>query len=82
MDELFKKIYDEVICYEEDIVKMSKIIENNSIIILKKYNDKLNENEEEIFLELIDDATSYAEREGFYMGMKYAFKIIAALFKK
>lgn len=81
MDKLFKKIYDEIICYEEDIDEMNKTIENNNIDILKKYNDKFSEEEKEILLELLDDAALYAGRKNFYMGMKYAFKIIAALFK-
>ncbi|MCI9080470.1 MAG: hypothetical protein HFH68_16445 [Lachnospiraceae bacterium] len=80
MDKLFEKIYDEVICHEKDISEMNKAIEADNMDILKKLNNKLNDEEEEIFLGLLDDAASSAGRKGFYMGMKYAFKIITALF--
>lgn len=81
MDKLFRKIYDEVICYEKDVAGMNRTIENNNKLILEKYNGSLNEKEKEIFLELIDDAASFAGREGFCMGMKYAFKSMVMLFK-
>ncbi len=81
MDKLLEKIYDEVICDEKDVARMNKAIENNNINILKKYNGRFSEEEEEILLELLDDAASSAGRQGFCVGVKYTFKIIAALFK-
>ena len=81
MDKLLEKIYDEVICNEKDVTRMNKTIENNNVNILKKYNGSFNKEEEEILLELLDDADSSAGRKGFCMGVKYTFKIIAALFK-
>lgn len=81
MDKLLEKIYDEVICNEKDVTRMNKTIENNNVNILKKYNGSFNKEEEEILLELLDDAASSAGRKGFCMGVKYTFKIIAALFK-
>ncbi len=80
MDKLFKKIYDEVICYEKDVTRMNRTIENNNRLILEKYNGRLSEEEEETLLELIDDAASFAGREGFCMGIKYAFKNIIKIF--
>lgn len=81
MDKLLEKIYDEVICDEKDVARMNKAIENNNINILKKYNGRFNEEEEELLLELLDDAASSAGHKGFCVGVKYTFKIIAALFK-
>lgn len=80
MEDLFKKIYDEVICYEKDIREMNKTIEKENLDILKRYNDQPGTEEYEKLLELIDDAASFAGREGFYMGIKYALKIMAKLF--
>jgi len=81
MDKLLKKIYDEVICYEKDVAEINREIESKNRDILKKYNDKLSEEEEEMFLELLDNVASSAEYKGFYIGVKYAFKIIISLFK-
>lgn len=81
MDKLLKKIYDEVICYEEDVTKMNKTIEKESMDILKKHSNQFS-TEEEKLLELLDDAASFAVREGFCMGMKYAFKIMTKIFKE
>lgn len=68
MDKLLEKIYDEVICDEKDVARMNKAIENNNINILKKYNGRFSEEEEEILLELLDDAVSSAGRKGFCVG--------------
>ena len=80
MEDLFKKIYDEVICYEKDIKEMNKTIEKENLDILKRYNNQLGTEEKEKLLELIDNASSFAVHEGFYMGIKYAFKSMVKLF--
>ena len=80
MEDLFKKIYDEVICYEKDMKDTNKTIEKENLDILERYNNQLDTEEQEKLLELIDEASSFAVREGFYMGIKYAVKSMVKLF--
>lgn len=61
--------------------EMNKAIENEMMHILEKYKDRLEEKEEEELLELLDEAASFAEYAGFYMGMKYAVKGMLTLLK-
>jgi len=81
MESVFRKVYDEVICYEEDVREANKAVENEIIYMIEKYKDKLGKEEEEKFLDLLDTAAAFAEYEGFYMGMKYALKGMLMLLK-
>ena len=81
MERVFKKIYEEVICHEENVQEMNKVVENEMIHILERYKNRLEGKEEEELLELLDEASSFAEYAGFYMGMKYAVKGMLALLK-
>lgn len=82
MEKIFKTIYEEVLCNEEDISHMNKNIENEVLRILKKceYQPDSNNNEEEL-LDLLDSATTFAAYQGFCLGMKYAVKGIFTLLK-
>ena len=81
MDELLRKIYDDVLCYEKDIANMNQIIESETTHIIEKYEGKLTdeEEEEEELFNLLDTAASFAGKEGFCMGVKYTLKSILTL---
>ena len=82
MEKIFKTIYEEVFCNEEDIRHMNKNIENEVLRILKKceHQPDSNNNEEE-FLDLLDFAASFAAYQDFCLGMKYAAKGMFTLLK-
>lgn len=81
MEKIFKTIYEEVLCNEEDIRHMNKNIENEVLRILEKCKDQLSNNNDEELLDLLDSIASFAAYQGFYLGMKYATRGIFTLLK-
>jgi hypothetical protein len=81
MDGLFEKIYDEVICYEKDITAMNKAIEQKSNELSLQYKNRLDENEREGLVDIVDDIAVSAGKEGFYIGFCYAVRGMLALLR-
>lgn len=82
MEKIFKTIYEEILCNEEDLKRMNKNIENESLRILEKCKcQSNNNNDDDELLCLLDSAISLAAYKGFYLGMKYATKGIFTLLK-
>ncbi len=81
MSGLFEKIYNEVLYYEKDITAMNQAIENRNQELCFPYKNRLDEKERERLLDLLDDAALAAGKEGFYLGVCYAFRGMLALMK-
>ena len=79
MDELFKKIYQEVICNERDMYESGRRMENEVNEMVAAYKDKLSEGERERLLEQIDQAVSSAKQGGFYFGVRFAVRGLVLL---
>ena len=76
MNELIKKIYMEIICYEDNVLKTGKQLDNEVAILLKPYEDELDEKNMEIVKALMYQAILVAEQEGFLLGIKYVVKFL------
>ncbi|KAI4451498.1 hypothetical protein C823_006058 [Eubacterium plexicaudatum ASF492] len=82
MNGLFEKIYDEVICYEKDVTALNQAMEKKNNELSLKYQDRLDEKEREGLVDILDDIAVSAGKEGFYMGVCYAFGGMFALLKE
>lgn len=79
MNNLLRKIYQDVLVYEEDTIAINQEVETERNRLLEDYQDKLNEEEME---ELNDKMTAMAltaEMVGFELGVQYAVRLLNLL---
>ena len=81
-DNLLKKIFDDVICYEEEAMEIRRSIEDEVKRLITPYVSKMDEKEKESFEDMCYDISYYAELGGFRLGLKYAVKILTEILKK
>ena len=72
MCELLKKIYDEVLVYEKDIVNRNKNVDKTVKEWLKPYQKILSD-------QMIFSVVSMAEQTGFENGVRFAVKMLYSL---
>lgn len=75
MEELLKKIYENIIYYEKDVVKMDKHINAEIDKLIESYRKELSKADIQTVKEVIHQATFSAQREGFRLGMRYMLKL-------
>lgn len=80
MNDLLKKIYEQVLCQEEEIVKKGKYLDEWVNQLTKPYQSQLSSEKMEKLKDLMYSAAATAEREGFQLGVKFTIKIIAELY--
>lgn len=81
-DNLLKKIFDDVVCYEEEAIEIRNSIEDEVKKLMTPYVSEIDDKEKEAFEDMCYDISYYAELGGFRLGMKYAVKILAEILKK
>lgn len=77
MDRIFDKIYQEVICSEEDMYGFGLKMEREVSKMLARYRDKMDQADEgelERMTEQIDHIVSSAKKGGFYFGVRFAVR--------
>ncbi len=79
MNELMKKIFEEIVCYEEETISRNRAIDTEVLHIVKRYKGKLNGEERETLQDQFCDLALLAEREGFYLGMRFALRVLMEL---
>ncbi len=79
MNELFRKIYDEVISREPDALEARKRIEMKVQTLVEPYQDRLTDSEMETLKDLMYSIAPTAEQEGVQLGIQFAFKILLEL---
>lgn len=82
MSELWTKIYDEVITYEKDWTEMSRCAEKGVARLFQKNledqeDDKVELARDDVMI-VVDDAVC----GGFYLGMKYGFRLCMEMMEK
>lgn len=75
MEELLKKIYENIIYYEKDTLKMDKRINAEIDKLIESYRNDFPESDIQTVKELIHQATFIAQKEGFRLGMSYMLKL-------
>ncbi len=82
MNELFNKIYENVICYEADFITMSRDLDAEINLLLSQHLDRFNGEELELIKCLMYQTSNSAKQKGFKLGAKYAHNSILELNKK
>ncbi|MDE6904858.1 MAG: hypothetical protein K2P76_08000 [Lachnospiraceae bacterium] len=77
MAKLLEKIFDEIITYEKDFIIMDAGIGREIEKRIRVYQKAMNEEEIEELKNLLYEMTKISEREGFFLGIKYAFRIFS-----
>lgn len=78
MDKLLKKIFDDIISYEKDFIEMDAIVNREIEKHTAEYQEKMNREEMEELKNLLYEITKISEREGFFLGIRYAVRIFFA----
>lgn len=81
MNDILKKIYNEILVYEKDIATTNQKADKAICKLLKTYQKNLTDDEYEKIKELVFSITSIAEQAGFENGIRFTIKLIYSLFK-
>ena len=73
METLLKKIYDTIV-YEKDAVNMDQCVNDAIAEEVKEYEGEMTERQKENLHTLVCSITAKAEYEGFWLGVKYAYR--------
>lgn len=79
MNKLFKKIYQEVLVYEEDIVKGNRQVDKLLNDLTEPYKEQSTDDELEKLKELLSIMALTAEQTGFENGVKFTLKMLFSL---
>ena len=79
MNELFKKIYESVIYYEEDVIQTGAELDKEIDSLIENCDISFNEEETETIKTLMYQAVLSAEQTGFFLGVKYTIKMLIGL---
>ena len=79
MNELLKKIYENVIAYEDDTLEVDKALDKQVKDLLEPYKNQFNEKDMETIRQLMYAILLKAEQEGFQLGVKYSVQMILKL---
>lgn len=79
MNELLKKIYEEVAVYSEEAYKANRRLENEVGNRIAPHTMKLSGKEKEMLEDAFYDVCAEGKYVGFCIGMKYCFKLILEL---
>ena len=79
MNELFKKIYENVISQEEDIFQMDKHINDCMEEYISRYKEDFSEKDMERIRDCVYYAVLTSQIEAFQMGMKYTVKTLSSI---
>lgn len=80
MNELLKKIYESVITYEEDTIKMGSRVELEIKELIKHDAEQWSDEEKNKIKSLLYQTALTAEQEGFQLGIKYTLKMLFDIF--
>lgn len=79
MNELLKKIYENVICYEKDALQMGERMDTVVNDLIEPYTEHFKEQDIETVKELMYAICLKSEQEGFQLGIQYTLKMLIQL---
>ena len=74
MNQFFEKIYDDIIYYEKDFIEVDKKINREIDNLVECYGLQQTETNLEELKSLLYEITRISQREGFFLGMRYALR--------
>lgn len=79
MNELFRKIYNDVLVYEHDVVKINKQVDKEINQFIELYKKQLQDDELEKLNDILSTVILTAEQAGFENGVRFAVKLLYSL---
>lgn len=79
MNELLQKIYNNVLVYEEQVINISKVVDDEINNLIEPHQNKLSATELEELKDLLSSTALVAEQTGFEIGMRFAIKLIVSM---
>ncbi len=79
MNKLLKKIYNEVLIYERDIVKHNAQVDKEINSLIEPYINQISANELDKLKEMLSVIGLTAEQTGFENGVRFTLKMLYAL---
>lgn len=79
MNELLKKIYNDVLVYEHDVVKTNRQIDEEINQFVEPYTKQVSDDEMEKLKEMLSMVGLTAEQTGFENGVRFAVKLLYSL---
>lgn len=81
MKDLLKKIYNDVLVYESDVVKINLQVDEEINQLVEPYTKQLSDEETEKLKEMLSIVGLTAEQAGFENGVRFAVKLLYSLLK-
>ena len=79
MNEILRKIYDNIICYEKETVEAGWRIDCEIKKLAHPYREKLGEDQMDGLESLLSQISLISQREGFEIGVRFAVKVLSEL---
>ena len=75
MNALLKKIYDTIVCYEDETINLGKELDKEVNRLVQPYQNLYNEQEMEELKSKLYSISIQSERAGFILGVKWIMKM-------
>lgn len=79
MNRTLQKIYQEILRYEKDTVKICRAVDDEIATLLKKSADRLNPEEAEELKNMLSGVALAAEQAGFEVGVRFVVNMLCSL---
>lgn len=79
MHDVLKKLFDKVIFYEADCIKVGRKLDEEVNTIIEPLRESMSEKELETIRDMIFSASYTAEKNGFYLGIRTATMYVEAM---
>lgn len=82
MNDLLRKIYQEVILYEDYSLQLGKTLDEQTMLLLEPYRETFSSDNLETIRTLMYELAYEAEKMGYILGVKSVTQIITELYSK
>ena len=80
MNALLKKIYDTIVCYEDETINLGKELDKEVNRLVQPYQNLYNEQELEELKAKLYSISIQSERAGFILGVKWMMRLLLEIF--
>lgn len=79
MNRTLQKIYQEVLCYEKDTVKICRAVDDEIEALVKGCADRMEAEETEELKNMLSGVALVAEQAGFEVGVRFVVNMLCSL---
>lgn len=72
MHDMWNKLFDKVIFYEPDCIKVGRMLDEEVNAIVEPLKESMSEKELEVIRDMIYSASYSAQKDGYYLGIRTA----------